>query len=94
MGEVAKRMADEVIITDDNPRTEDPAAIRAAIMAESKGAKEIGDRREAITTAIKSLKKGDVLLIAGKGHEDYQIIGTTKHHFSDHEVVAEAIKGL
>ena len=94
MGEVAARMADDVIITDDNPRTEDPAAIRAAIMAEAKGAREIGDRREAIITAIKSLKKGDVLLIAGKGHEDYQIIGTTKHHFSDHEVVAEAIKGL
>lgn len=93
MGEVAARMADVVIVTDDNPRTEDANAIRAEIMATAKGATEIGDRREAITTAIKALKKGDVLLIAGKGHEDYQIVGTTKHHFSDHEVVAAAIKG-
>ncbi|WP_248305001.1 UDP-N-acetylmuramoyl-L-alanyl-D-glutamate--2,6-diaminopimelate ligase [Devosia sp. FKR38] len=93
MGAVAKRMADDVIVTDDNPRTEDPASIRAAILAEAKGAKEIGDRGEAIRTAIKSLQKGDVLLVAGKGHENYQIIGTTKQHFSDHEVVLEAIKG-
>ena len=63
------------------------------ILAAAKGATEIGDRREAIETAIKSLQPGDVLLIAGKGHEDYQIIGTTKHHFSDHEVVAETLKG-
>ncbi|MCS6760832.1 MAG: UDP-N-acetylmuramoyl-L-alanyl-D-glutamate--2,6-diaminopimelate ligase [Candidatus Devosia symbiotica] len=94
MGEVAVRMADEVIVTDDNPRTEDPRIIRAEILAMAKGVKEIGDRREAIVSAIKSLKKGDALLIAGKGHEDYQIIGTTKHHFSDHEIVAEIIKEL
>ena len=66
-----------------------PATIRAEILAAAPGAKEIGDRRKAIETAIKALKPGDVLLIAGKGHEDYQIVGTTKHHFSDHEVVAE-----
>ena len=58
-------------------------------MAAAPGASEIGDRRKAIETAIKALEPGDVLLIAGKGHEDYQIVGTTKHHFSDHEVVAE-----
>jgi UDP-N-acetylmuramoyl-L-alanyl-D-glutamate--2,6-diaminopimelate ligase len=94
MGEVAQRMADDLIVTDDNPRTEDPATIRAEILATAKGAKEIGDRREAIIAAVKSLQPGDVLLVAGKGHEDYQIVGTTKQHFSDHEVVAEAIKGL
>jgi UDP-N-acetylmuramoyl-L-alanyl-D-glutamate--2,6-diaminopimelate ligase len=94
MGEIASRLADKVIVTDDNPRTENPAAIRSEIMAEAPKAKEIGDRRKAIATAIKALKPGDVLLIAGKGHEDYQIIGTAKHHFSDHEVVAETLKGL
>jgi len=93
MGAIASDLADTVIVTDDNPRTEDAATIRAEILAEAKGAKEIGDRKTAITTAIAALKAGDVLLIAGKGHEDYQVIGTTKHHFSDHEVVAEAIKG-
>jgi UDP-N-acetylmuramoyl-L-alanyl-D-glutamate--2,6-diaminopimelate ligase len=94
MGEVAGRMADRAIVTDDNPRTEDAATIRSEIMAAVKTATEIGDRRKAIETAIKSLQTGDVLLIAGKGHEDYQIVGTTKHHFSDHEVVAETLKGL
>jgi UDP-N-acetylmuramoyl-L-alanyl-D-glutamate--2,6-diaminopimelate ligase len=93
MGEIAARGADNVIVTDDNPRTENAKAIRAEIIAASPGATEIGDRREAIASAIKSLQPGDVLLIAGKGHEDYQIIGTTKHHFSDHEVVAEILKG-
>jgi UDP-N-acetylmuramoyl-L-alanyl-D-glutamate--2,6-diaminopimelate ligase len=94
MGSVAERLADRVTVTDDNPRTEDAAAIRAAIMASVPKAREIPDRREAIERSIKELIPGDVLLIAGKGHEDYQIIGTTKHHFSDHEVVAETLKGL
>ncbi len=93
MGEVASRLADEAIVTDDNPRTENAATIRTEILAAIPGATEIGDRRLAIETAISGLSKGDVLLIAGKGHEDYQIIGTTKHHFSDHEVVREAIGG-
>ena len=93
MGEVAGRMADKVIVTDDNPRTEHAATIRREIIAAVPTAWEIGDRREAIETAIRSLQPGDVLLIAGKGHEDYQIVGTTKHHFSDHEVVAETLKG-
>jgi len=93
MGAIAHRMADDVIITDDNPRTEDAAGIRAEILAAARGAREIGDRREAIAAAVRSLEDGDVLLIAGKGHEDYQIVGTTKHHFSDHEVVAEILKG-
>jgi UDP-N-acetylmuramoyl-L-alanyl-D-glutamate--2,6-diaminopimelate ligase len=94
MGEIAGRLADTVIITDDNPRTEDAKVIRAEILAGSHRGKDIGDRRKAIQSAVKSLRKGDVLLIAGKGHEDYQIVGTTKHHFSDHEVVAETLKGL
>jgi UDP-N-acetylmuramoyl-L-alanyl-D-glutamate--2,6-diaminopimelate ligase len=94
MGRVAQRLADRITITDDNPRTEDAAAIRAEILEKAPKAREIADRREAIERAIKELTRGDVLLIAGKGHEDYQIIGTTKHHFSDHEVVAETLRGL
>ncbi|MEO6394383.1 MAG: UDP-N-acetylmuramoyl-L-alanyl-D-glutamate--2,6-diaminopimelate ligase [Devosia sp.] len=93
MGEVAGRMADRVIVTDDNPRSEDAATIRSEILAAVPTADEIGDRRAAIVTAITGLEAGDVLLIAGKGHEDYQIIGATKHHFSDHEVVLETLKG-
>jgi len=94
MGEIAGRMADRVIVTDDNPRTEDAATIRSEILAAVPNGREIGDRREAIATAVSALQPGDVLLIAGKGHEDYQIVGKTKHHFSDHEVVAETLKGL
>ena len=75
MGAIAAENADEVIITDDNPRSENPQAIRAAILAAAHGAKEIGDRAEAIGNAIAGLAKGDVLLIAGKGHETGQIIG-------------------
>jgi UDP-N-acetylmuramoyl-L-alanyl-D-glutamate--2,6-diaminopimelate ligase len=94
MGRIAADLADRVIVTDDNPRTEDAAAIRSEIMVAVPGAEEIGDRRKAITSAIASLGSKDVVLIAGKGHEDYQIVGTTKLHFSDHEVVAETLKGL
>ncbi|OJX50644.1 UDP-N-acetylmuramoyl-L-alanyl-D-glutamate--2,6-diaminopimelate ligase [Devosia sp. 66-22] len=94
MGEIAGRLADKAIVTDDNPRTENAASIRAEIVAAVPGADEIGDRRKAIEHAVRSLEPGDVLLIAGKGHEDYQIVGTTKHHFSDHEVVAETLKDL
>ncbi len=94
MGEIAGRMADEVIVTDDNPRTEDAAGIRREILEAVPNAREIGDRRQAIETAIAGLVSGDVLLIAGKGHEDYQIVGTTKHHFSDHEVVLETLKRM
>ncbi len=91
MGEIAERLADLVIVTDDNPRTEDPAAIRAEILKSAPGAREIGDRAEAISVAVGELRDGDVLLVAGKGHEDYQIVGTTKRHFSDHEEVKKAI---
>jgi len=91
MGKIAAHHADDVIVTDDNPRTEDAATIRAEILAAAPGAREIADRSEAIAAAVSQLQPGDVLVIAGKGHEDYQIVGTEKRHFSDHEVVLETI---
>lgn len=87
MGEVAARLADRAIVTDDNPRTEDPALIRAAIMAACPDATEIGDRRAAIAAGLDGLGTGNVLLIAGKGHEDYQIVGTEKRPFDDAAIV-------
>jgi UDP-N-acetylmuramoyl-L-alanyl-D-glutamate--2,6-diaminopimelate ligase len=93
MGRIAAENADRVIVTDDNPRSENPAAIRAAILAESPDATEIGDRAEAIRTSIATLKSGDVLLIAGKGHETGQIVGGKVLPFSDHEAVAAALQG-
>jgi UDP-N-acetylmuramoyl-L-alanyl-D-glutamate--2,6-diaminopimelate ligase len=93
MGEIASRLADKVIICDDNPRTEDASAIRKDILQSAKGAIEIADRKSAILQAIAELKSGDVLLIAGKGHEEYQIIGTEKFDFSDHDVVRGALEG-
>ena len=92
MGAVAAAKADRVIVTDDNPRSEDAAVIRAAILAAARGATEIGDRREAIRRAIADLQPGDVLLIAGKGHETGQIIGDRIIPFSDHEAVATALE--
>ena len=94
MGAIAERLADVVVVTDDNPRSEDAAAIRAAILGEARGAAEIGDRRQAIRSAIAELRHGDVLLIAGKGHETGQIIGDRIVPFSDHEAVAAALKEL
>jgi UDP-N-acetylmuramoyl-L-alanyl-D-glutamate--2,6-diaminopimelate ligase len=91
MGAIASEYADEVIVTDDNPRSENPALIRAAILAAAKGAKEIGDRNEAIGKAIAGLAQGDVLLIAGKGHETGQIVGDRVLPFSDHDAVASAL---
>jgi UDP-N-acetylmuramyl tripeptide synthase len=78
-----------VIVTDDNPRSENPATIRAAILATAKGAREIGNRRQAIQTAIAALGEGDVLVIAGKGHETGQYVGAQVIAFSDRE---EAVK--
>jgi UDP-N-acetylmuramoyl-L-alanyl-D-glutamate--2,6-diaminopimelate ligase len=91
MGAIAAEQADRVIVTDDNPRSENPAAIRAAILAASPGAGEIGDRAEAIRSAIAALEPGDALLIAGKGHETGQIIGDQVLPFSDHQAVAAAL---
>ncbi len=92
MGRIAKENADRVIVTDDNPRSEQPAAIRAAILAAAPGATEIGDRGEAIRAGIAMLQTGDVLLIAGKGHETGQIVGDRILQFSDHDAVAAALK--
>jgi UDP-N-acetylmuramoyl-L-alanyl-D-glutamate--2,6-diaminopimelate ligase len=91
MGAIAAEAADTVIITDDNPRSENPATIRAAIMAAAKGAKDIGDRAEAIRVAVAGLQKGDALLIAGKGHETGQIVGDKVLPFSDHEAAMAAL---
>ncbi len=94
MGEIAARLADRVIVTDDNPRTEEPASIRAAIMAAAPGAVEIGNRAEAIRQAVASSSAGDVVLVAGKGHEEGQKIGKQVLPFSDHEAVKAAIAGV
>ncbi len=93
MGEIAARKADVVIVTDDNPRNEDPATVRAEILAAAKGAIETGDRAEAIRAGVAMLGPGDVLLVAGKGHETGQIIAGVTHPFSDHDVIAAAIAG-
>jgi UDP-N-acetylmuramoyl-L-alanyl-D-glutamate--2,6-diaminopimelate ligase len=93
MGRIAAENADRVVVTDDNPRDENPAAIRAAILTDAPGATEIGDRAQAIKKTIAGLKIGDVLLIAGKGHETGQIIGDRVVPFSDHEAVADALQG-
>lgn len=91
MGEIANREADVVIITDDNPRSEVPSAIRAEILSAAPGAIEIGDRAEAIRHAINSMGAGDVVLVAGKGHETGQIIGSSVVPFSDHGEIMKAI---
>jgi UDP-N-acetylmuramoyl-L-alanyl-D-glutamate--2,6-diaminopimelate ligase len=98
MGEIAARAADIVVVTDDNPRSEEPAAIRAAILEAARAAgaaelHEIGDRRAAIETAISWLRAGDALIVAGKGHESGQIIGDQTLPFSDRAVVATALRG-
>lgn len=92
MGAVAAKGADVAIVTDDNPRSESPAAIRAAILAAAPGAREIGDRGGAIRAAVAELQPGDVLVIAGKGHETGQIIGDRTLPFSDHEAAKAALE--
>lgn len=94
MGEVAAKISDKVIITDDNPRGEDPAKIRASIISGLARAEEIGDRRRAIADTIARLEKNDILLIAGKGHEDYQIIGDKIIDFSDIEIVKTILQRI
>jgi UDP-N-acetylmuramoyl-L-alanyl-D-glutamate--2,6-diaminopimelate ligase len=91
MGAIAAAKADRVIVTDDNPRSEDPASIRAAILGAAPGAVEIADRRQAIRRTVAELRPGDVLLIAGKGHESGQIVGDRVLPFADHEAVATAL---
>ena len=91
MGEIAARLANLVIVTDDNPRTEQSASIRAAILAATPGAREIGDRREAIAAAVAELGDGDILVVAGKGHEQGQLVGETLMPFDDVTEVSAAL---
>lgn len=95
MGKIGQNLSDRCIITSDNPRTENPTLIIEDILdgldKNNKNYEVIEDRKEAIKKAIKSSKKGDVVLIAGKGHENYQIIGKTKHHFDDKEIAREVL---
>ncbi len=92
MGQAAVTKANLAIVTDDNPRSENPAAIRKEILEGAPGAVEIGDRARAIAEAVAALERGDVLLVAGKGHETGQTIGTKVIPFSDHDAVAAALK--
>jgi len=94
MGEIAVRLADAAVVTDDNPRSEDPAAIRAQIMAAAPGAREIGDRAEAIRVGLDGLGEGDVLLVAGKGHETGQIIGDEIRPFDDRAQVKAVLQDI
>ncbi|WP_291007010.1 UDP-N-acetylmuramoyl-L-alanyl-D-glutamate--2,6-diaminopimelate ligase [Ferrovibrio sp.] len=94
MGEIATRLADRVYVTDDNPRSEIPADIRAAILAAAPNAVEIADRRRAIRTAVADLQAGDLLLIAGKGHEQGQIVGRETLPFDDRVEAREAVSLL
>ncbi|WP_448580251.1 UDP-N-acetylmuramoyl-L-alanyl-D-glutamate--2,6-diaminopimelate ligase [Thermaurantiacus sp.] len=93
MGRIAVEAADLVIVTDDNPRTESPAAIRAEIMAGATGAREVDDRRKAIAMAVAEAREGDVILVAGKGHEQGQTIGHEVFPFDDAEVAREEARG-
>ncbi len=101
MGQAAVQYSDVVVLTSDNPRTENPQAILREVEVGVRAAlgqrptvqyHMIADRRQAIEAAVREAKPGDTVLIAGKGHEDYQIIGTTKHHFDDREVAQAAIQ--
>jgi UDP-N-acetylmuramoyl-L-alanyl-D-glutamate--2,6-diaminopimelate ligase len=94
MGAAARAHADVLFVTDDNPRTEDPASIRAAILAACPDANEVADRAEAILRAVDALLPGDALLIAGKGHESGQIVGTDIYPFDDVEQASVAVAAL
>lgn len=94
MGAVAHDLADRIIVTDDNPRSEDPAAIRAQILAACPGAADAGGRAEAILLALRGLREGDMLLIAGKGHETGQEIAGITHPFDDRLMAALAMRAL
>jgi UDP-N-acetylmuramoyl-L-alanyl-D-glutamate--2,6-diaminopimelate ligase len=92
MGEIAAQLADIVIVTDDNPRGENPAEVRKAVLVAAPSAREIGGREEAIRTAFDWLRAGDTLLVAGKGHETYQIVGDIILPFDDAEVLRDAAR--
>ena len=91
MGAISVKRADVTMVTDDNPRTEEPAAIRAEILAAAPGAVEIGDRAAAIREAVRLMQPGDVVVVAGKGHETGQIVGQRVLPFSDHDFLREAL---
>ena len=94
MGAAAAADADVVIVTDDNPRNEDPASIRAAVLAAAPEATEVGDRAEAILRGVDALGPGDALLVAGKGHESGQVVGDTVYPFDDAEQASVAVAAL
>ncbi len=101
MGKIGKELSDVLIITSDNPRTEDPEIILDHIEegvnqvpGNNRPYTRLADRTSAIRQAIKTAQRNDTVLIAGKGHEDYQIIGTTKYPFDDREIAREALKEL
>jgi UDP-N-acetylmuramoyl-L-alanyl-D-glutamate--2,6-diaminopimelate ligase len=93
MGAVAVEKSDVAIVTDDNPRSEEPEEIRREILASAPGAIEIPGRARAVAEAIAGLREGDVLLIAGKGHETGQIVKGTIIPYSDHDAVDAALRG-
>jgi UDP-N-acetylmuramoyl-L-alanyl-D-glutamate--2,6-diaminopimelate ligase len=93
MGGVASKLADYVIVTDDNPRSEVPSQIRKEVLVGAQGAIEIGDRAKAIAAGVAQMKPGDIFLIAGKGHEEGQIVGDKILPFSDHDAVNAALRG-
>lgn len=92
MGEIAARLAEVAVVTDDNPRSEDPAAIRAAVLVGAVGAMEIGDRREAIAEAVRLAGAEDIVLLAGKGHETGQVVGGLTLPFDDVQVAREVAR--
>jgi UDP-N-acetylmuramoyl-L-alanyl-D-glutamate--2,6-diaminopimelate ligase len=95
MGRIASEKSNVTVVTSDNPRTEDPATIMEEVLTGVLKGREViaqVDRHEAIRTALSLARKGDVVLIAGKGHENYQVVGTTKHHFDDREEVMNFIR--
>jgi UDP-N-acetylmuramoyl-L-alanyl-D-glutamate--2,6-diaminopimelate ligase len=94
MGEIANRLADVVVVTDDNPRYEKAEDIRAEILSEVPHAIEIADREKAIAYGIENLNEGDVLVVAGKGHEEGQVIGEEVLPFSDVEIIEKILKEL
>ncbi|MEE9346756.1 MAG: UDP-N-acetylmuramoyl-L-alanyl-D-glutamate--2,6-diaminopimelate ligase [Robiginitomaculum sp.] len=94
MGAIAEKLADMVVVTDDNPRNEDAASVRKAVMAGCPNAKEIGDRAQAISYGVSQLQKGDCLVIAGKGHESGQIVGDTIIPFRDVDVAQKALRAI
>ena len=97
MGRIAARESDVAILTSDNPRTESPEAILEQMMAGVEAGRRvlrIVDRREAIRTAVMMARKGDIILVAGKGHETYQIVGREKRHFDDREELRAAFAEL